>query len=353
MTVMWVTERDAAGWIEFGPDGSFDTRVFPVADGLLAAGTTIHRVRLTGLKPDTVYSYRVVSREIVDFGPYKVDYGARVVGEPSRFRTPAAATGPFSFVVLNDLHEGVELMESHLVRAAPGAPDLVFFNGDSLSHLESGDQIVGKLLEPAGRLLAGRTPFVLVRGNHETRGRFARHLDDYLALPSGRFYFSFDHGPVHFVVMDTGEDKTDDHWAYSGLTDFDGYRAAQAAWLEQEVRSAAFRNARFRVLVAHMPFFGNTVTRAEGHGQADCRERWGRILNEAGLDLHIAGHTHRADWVEPAAGANRFPIVVGGGSVRGTNTMIRVGVSADRLDIAVTRDDGTPAGSYVVKARGR
>ena len=66
-----------------------------------------------------------------------------------------------------------------------------------------------------------------VRGNHETRGRFARSLHDYIATPNGKFYYSFDAGPVHFVVLDTGEDKEDSHPAYSGLTDFTGYREEQ------------------------------------------------------------------------------------------------------------------------------
>jgi hypothetical protein len=157
---------------------------------------------------------------------------------------------------------------------------------------------------------------------------------------------------VHFLVMDCGEDKTDDHWAYSGLNDFDGYRAAEAAWLGQEVRTATFRNARFRVLVAHMPFFGSERTRVDGHGPEDCRSKWGDILNSAGLDLHIAGHTHRVDWIDPTPGANRFPISVGGGSERGGNTAMRVDVNESQLDVTVTTDAGTVVGRHTVRARG-
>jgi 2',3'-cyclic-nucleotide 2'-phosphodiesterase (5'-nucleotidase family) len=190
-----------------------------------------------------------------------------------------------------------------------------------------------------------------VRGNHETRGKFARDLKSYLALPGGRFYYAFSHGGVRFVVLDTGEDKEDTHWAYSGLTSFEAYRQAQAAWLKQEVQTPEFKNARFRILVAHMPFFGNERTRASGAGQASCRENFGPILNEAGIDLHIAGHTHRVDWVAPADGANRFPIVVGGGSAAGTNTLTRVTVSGDALAIVQTTDEGKVVGVHKVNRR--
>jgi predicted phosphodiesterase len=347
---MWITDADAAAWVEYGRDASTSLKAIPVRDGLVEANTRVHRVTISGLSPDTPYFYRIATRPILSFGPYKVDYGEIVRGDALPFRTLGPARQSYSFLVLNDLHEDVDAMRAQLAQAAQPY-DLVFFNGDSLSHLETESQIVDRCLKPASELFASRTPFFLVRGNHETRGAFARELGNYLTLPDGRYYYSFDHGPVHFIVMDTGEDKEDGHWAYSGLTDFDAYRQQEAGWLAREVKSAAFARARFRVLVAHMPFFGNQRTRVEGHGPADARLRWGAIMNSAGLDLHIAGHTHRADWVEPAAGVNRFPIAVGGGSARGSNTLTRVNVSPDALEVVVTTDGGTEVGRHTLKAR--
>jgi len=351
MTVMWVTEASATGWVEYGREASTPLKAIPVRDGLVEANTRVHRATLSGLSPDTLYFYRIATRPIVSFGPYKVDYGGIVRGDAFSFRTLGPSRQSFSFLVLNDLHEDVDTLQAQMAKAAERPYDLVFFNGDSLSHLETESQIIERGLKPASDLFAGRTPFFLVRGNHETRGAFARELGNYLALPDGRFYYSFDHGPVHFIVMDTGEDKEDGHWAYSGLTDFDAYRQQEAEWLAREVTSAAFTRARFRVLIAHMPFFGNQRTRVEGHGPADCRARWGAMLNNAGLDLHIAGHTHRPDWIEPASGANRFPIAVGGGSARGSNTLTRVNVSPDAIEIVVTTDGGVDVSRHTVKAR--
>jgi len=351
ITVMWITEANAAGWVEYGRDASTPMKVIPIRDGLVTANTRVHRVAISGLSPDTQYFYRIATRPIVSFGPYKVDYGEIARSDALSFRTLGPARQSYSFLVLNDLHEDVDTMRAQMAQAAARPYDLVFFNGDSLSHLETESQIIDRCLKPATDLFAQTTPFFLVRGNHETRGGYARKLGNYLALPDGRFYYSFDHGPVHFIVMDTGEDKEDGHWAYSGLTDFDAYRQQEAEWLARDVKSAAFTRARFRVLIAHMPFFGNQRTRVEGHGPADARQRWGAILNNAGLDLHIAGHTHRADWVDPASGVNRFPIAVGGGSARGSNALTRVNVSARALEVVVTTDGGTEVGRHTVKAR--
>lgn len=351
MTVVWVTRSNSAGWVEYGPGGSTALRALPVRDGLVDANGRVHRVTLTGLAPDTPYAYRIVTRPIESFGPYKVDYGSIARSETFTFRTLGPSRESYSFLVLNDLHEDMETLRAHMTRAEAAAYDLVFFNGDSLSHLESEQQVIDRCLRPASEQFASRVPLFFVRGNHETRGAFARELGQYLALPGGRFYYSFDHGPVHFIVMDTGEDKEDGHWAYSGLTDFDAYRQQQAEWLAQEVASPAFQQARFRVLIAHMPFFGGARTRVDGHGPADCRARWGAMLNAAGLDLHLAGHTHRADWVEPAAGANTFPVAVGGGSARGSNTLTRVYVSPGALEVTVTTDAGVEVGRYRVLAK--
>jgi len=351
ITVMWVTEASAAGWVEYGRDGSAPAKVLPTRDGLIEAGTRVHLVTLTGLSPDTAYTYRIVTRPIVSFGPYKVDYGDIARSESHSFRTLGRARQSYSFLVLNDLHEDVETMRAHMTLAAGAPYDMVFFNGDSLSHLESEGQVLERCLRPASELFASRVPLFLVRGNHETRGAFARDLGRYLALPDGRFHYSFDHGPVHFIVMDTGEDKEDGHWAYSGLTDFDTYRQQEAEWLAREVASPAFKQARFRVLIAHMPFFGSPRTRVDGHGPADARARWGAILNGARIDLHIAGHTHRADWVEAAAGANVFPVAIGGGSAKGSNTLTRVNVSPDALDVIVTTDAGVDVSRHTVPVR--
>jgi len=351
MTVTWVTNRPSAAWVEYGDDASMPERAVSVRDGLVEADTRAHKVTLTGLVPGTTYRYRVVAREVLAFGPYKVSFGDQLATTPSRFTTLSPARQVYSFIVLNDGHEEVSVMKAHLQRADAAPYDLVFFNGDMLSHLESESQVIERMLAPAAELFAQRTPLLYVRGNHETRGRFARRLGDYVVLPGGRYYGAFSHGPVRFVVLDTGEDKVDGHWAYSGLTDFDRYRAEQAAWLAGELKSRPFGEARFRVLVHHIPFYPASAERAEGHGVLDCRARFGPLLEQAGIDLGLAAHNHRVA-VHPADGRRvPFPLIVGGGPKSSSSTCIRVDVSPDRLDVTLTTDTGADAGRITVRAR--
>src|SRR5699024_8608909 len=98
-------------------------------------------------------------------------------------------------------------------------------------------QIVQHLIEPCTAIFASEIPFIMSRGNHETRGAFRREFKQYFSYPTNKYYFSFKQGPVYWVVLDTGEDKPDDHPVYGGVVDFDSYRQEQVDWLTKVVTS--------------------------------------------------------------------------------------------------------------------
>ncbi len=85
--------------------------------------------------------------------------------------------------------------------------------------------------------------------------------------PDNKFFFAMTAGPVRFIFLDCGEDKSDDHREYSALNDFTGYREKQKQWLQQEVKSAAFLEAKYRILIHHIqkqePVHLSLMTEAE------------------------------------------------------------------------------------------
>jgi UDP-2,3-diacylglucosamine pyrophosphatase LpxH len=364
MTIMWITDKNSTAWVEYGAKEPLDHKAVSTHDGLIDANTRIHKVTLSGLTPGTQYEYRVCSTEIVDFGPYSVTFGTTQTLAPATFKTLSKQMDKVSVAVMNDLHQSTPTMQTlwNLAKSAP--PDLVFFNGDSLDYLESENQIVRNLLQPITELFAQTTPLMYVRGNHETRGKFARMLGNYLATPNGKYYYSFDAGPVHFVVLDCGEDKEDSHPAYSGLTAFDAYRDEEKQWLAQEIESKPFRQARFRVVFMHMPPFSSrregsrrgagaqTTARSvrpagsqrpagtQRGGTADCFEKFAPLLNKGKVDLLITAHTHRYAYLEPKPGEHDYPMANGGGPNKGRATLIRVDADKSRIELTMTRDDG-------------
>jgi len=340
MTVMWMTDKNSTAWVEYGAKEPLDHKAVSTHDGLIDANTRIHKVRLSGLTPGTQYKYRVCSTEIVDFGPYSVTFGTTQTLAPATFKTLSKQMDKVSVAVMNDLHQSSQTMQALWALTKEKPTDLVFFNGDSMDYLESEEQIVRRLLQPVTELFAKTTPLMYVRGNHETRGKFARMLGNYLATPNGKYYYSFDAGPVHFVVLDCGEDKEDSHPAYSGLTAFDAYRDEEKQWLAQEIESKPFREARFRVVFMHMPPFSARQGRNQAHGTADCFEKFAPLLNKGKVDLLITAHTHRYQYLEPKPGEHDYPMVNGGGPNKGRATLIRVDADKTRIELTMTRDDG-------------
>ena len=121
--------------------------------------------------------------------------------------------------------------------------------------------------------------------------------------PEGRFYYARDAGPLHLIVLDTGEDKPDDTRVYAELNSTVEYRAQELAWFKNHVKTdPRVAEAPFRVILMHQPGMGLAGRRAGGVGET---------ANEAGVDLVIAGHRHR--FVVHAAGAGCGPRVPSAG----------------------------------------
>lgn len=324
MTVVWFTNKPCVSWVEYGPTASLGEKVFPAHDGLIDAGRARHVVELSGLRPGATYRYRVVSKEIVKFAPYKVDFGEQVAGETLSFRTCDPAKASFSFYVIADAHEKAQQLDGLLQSVDRSAVDLVVLDGDMINHFERDSQIFGGFLDVCVARFAKEIPFVYVRGNHETRGALARRLAEFAPVPEGRFYYSFDHGPVHFIVLDSGEDKPDTSKEYSGLVAFDPYRRQQADWLARDVQSETSRRAAFRVALVHMPTHGGN----DWHGERHIRQLWTPLLNQGKVDLVISGHTHRSNYLPPAADANQYDL-----AILSPATVLQVDVTEEQLSV--------------------
>ena len=176
-----------------------------------------------------------------------------------------------------------------------------------MSYLKRNEQIFSSFLDTCVSRFATKIPFFYVRGNHETRGRFARNLKNYLALENNNYYYAFSNGPVRLVVLDGGEDKPDNHEEYSGLVDFDTYRTKQLEWLKKELDSESFRNAEVKIVVIHMPIVDNEKN---WYGMQQLAKNYGPVLKEAKIDLMICGHTHKNGWFDADQSGFDYPIII-------------------------------------------
>lgn len=345
MTIRWLTHTPCYSWVEYGETANnINQKGHMVDDGLVQAYNNVHAITLSDLQPGKKYYYRIHSKKIEGFEPYKITYGDTFASDIYTFETPDYNKDAISFLVFNDIHDRPQSFPHLMQFNGNDQHDFVFLNGDMFDYQTDEDQIVNHLLQPLSGLFSTTTPFYYSRGNHETRGKFARQLPDYFNNKQQNLYFSFQSGPMYAIVLDSGEDKTDDAEVYAGLVDFDRYRLQQAEWLKKEVQKKAFKKAKYKIVFSHIPLYHS----GDWHGTMHCREVWGPILNDAKIDLLISGHTHKYGIHPPQKGEHNYPIVIGGGPKDGARTIIKVKVDKQKFALDMLNDSGTSVGKLTI-----
>ena len=135
-------------------------------------------------------------------------------------------------------------------------------------------------------------------------------------------------------MLDCGEDKPDDHWVYYGLNDFSGLRQDQVRFLEKEVKTKAFKKAKKRVLLHHIPVYG-----ALGEYNP-CLELWNPILKKAPFNVAINAHTHAFSYYPKGSAGNNFPVVVGGGPNLKNATVMLLQKRGEKMTLKVLDTQG-------------
>ncbi|MCY3411593.1 MAG: metallophosphoesterase family protein [Candidatus Heimdallarchaeota archaeon] len=348
MSIMWVTSTDAVSWVEYGETTALGMTAYASSVLGLLPVTQVHKVMIQGLQPGTTYHYKVISKEVKSVDPNSADFGSTIESELKSFNTLDTTKDAYSFFVFSDIHEQEEIYQMTMDYATT-TPDFVVMNGDHLNHVDSKDQLLEQFIDPVASALQGEIPFVLARGNHETRGPLARDFWNYVDTPTGMPYYSFDHGPVHFTVLDTGEDKEDDDVEYSGLVNFTQFYDEQYQWLQAEVLTDAYQQATFRVVLAHIPLNGFLFEDEFTFGR-EYLQQWATLLNDTGADLIISGHMHGNILFEPGSELNPFDFVqvYTGGYYTDDQTLFQVDVSGTQISIRSTLIAGDDQGTVLI-----
>lgn len=315
VTIVWATNRDAVSWVEIAPDNDehfYATerpKFFQTDMGRKVVGT-LHRVHVTGLEKGTTYRYRIYSKEVTAQTNYYVQYGKTAASnvydvKPFYFTTFDNNKKSVSFTVVNDIHGNNEMLAALTDNVRKDKNDFVLFNGDMVTTFASGQQIFDGFLTTAVKGFASEIPFFYARGNHETRGLFFAHYRDYFPSSTGQTYYSFQAGPVFFIVLDGGEDKPDSDIEYNGLGGFDTYRAQEAEWLKETLDSDACKNAAYRVVVIHIP-----PGYSAWYGPIEAKRLFVPLLNDANIDLMLCGHLHKHLYVPAGENGCNFPVLI-------------------------------------------
>ena len=345
VTFVFTTSDKGFSWVEVKPDGGEAERHYTVRNGLRDAYNTFNVIRVENLRPDTRYQYRLCSKQIADFQPYKVTFGDSIVSPWRRFSTPDPKATACSFIALSDMHQQPDKLGRLLNQAGVGSADMIFYVGDMMNYYDNEETPFRSFIDKSVELFASEKPFVLVRGNHETRGNMAREYARYVPKSSGKYYGAYRVGDIMFIVFDCGEDKPDDFWVYAGLTDFDGYRTEQAAWFGELIRSKASKSAKWRIVMNHFPPLSHMESdNPERHGIQDITDKFLPLYNQAKIDLMISGHTHAYEFMSPDKYDRlTFPVIV-----NSTESVARIDIDGRTLKAKVTDTGGNTLKEFTI-----
>jgi predicted phosphodiesterase len=340
VTIVWFSDAESIGGVEYGTGGNFNLKADDAIRGIMRVGTR-HVVRLTGLTAGAEYNYRVTATEITSYSIYFPVSGSTVRSSENTFTTFNTKKEEITFYYLTDTHNSNSAFSESLERADWDKGDFLVSGGDHFTDLSasSTDRIFSGFVDPWTQSAGKSKSFYLARGNHEYRGSMTPHIIDYVPSESGEFYYTFSHGHARFLLFDTGEDKSDSTTNLGGVVAVQPYLDQEYAWFKNYVQSHLSELAEipFKIGFVHQPRWGY---------QAGQNGRWDQLANDAGMDLVLAGHTHSFSHWRPSSSKKFHTVVVG------QNQLCKVIVTRTKAYVTVvSSSNGSEVTSFTIDSK--
>lgn len=275
---LWQTDgATRATVVQYGTDPAAltQTAVGSVSTGGSGSNeVTMHETHVCGLTPDTTYHYRVGGE-----GHWSV---------VQHFKTaPAAGRTDYdvNFVVSGDARDNTTIwgqVQSRVVMGMQPA-DFQIFTGDAV--LLGTQQGAWRQWFDGAQATMSVMPFVMAHGNHDVLAinylmQFAQPQAD--AEEQSELYFSFDYGPIHFVLLnDSPRDLTG------------SIAGTQLTWLRADLGRARTNRSHvpWIIVAHHKPAFASSV-HSNSVDTALVRNTWAPVFDEYGVDVVLNGHEH-------------------------------------------------------------
>ncbi|GMV95597.1 MAG: hypothetical protein AMXMBFR82_53750 [Candidatus Hydrogenedentota bacterium] len=263
VTVLWQTEEDGPAVVEYGPEGNFDQQATNSNEA------KIRKVRITGLQPETAYSYRVRAGEKV----YTNTFKTAPAKNPNREVT---------FVAFGDTRRWDTMVEETQMwdHVLQWNPEFFIINGDLVGRGHEYEQWP----EHFSRFsrLNGEYMVATARGNHE--GSMISDVENdwfgmYHEVPGGKEPYAFmDWGNTHVVLLS---------WEQTMLN----HVQDTARWLDEHLSTV---DSPHVFVTQHFPIYCTGYEGPENNRKqpGDDMLYLRRIFDKHNVDAHLSGHTH-------------------------------------------------------------
>ena len=283
MRILWESNIPAEFKLEYYTDESH-RKTEIIQPPKKTEGLNLYDVELAGLKPDTVYHYRVSS--------------GSVSSENLIFKTFPKKNKPYKFAVVTDIH----LCKSGRLfaeRMLDFKPDFILDCGDIPEGYGFQYDIFESCYFSPLSKIAGLFPVYHARGNHD----IGNYWDTFFmsqangegnnSPKTGRWY-SFNAGNAHFIALDSN--------MYIPAV-FEKEWKSEYKWLIEDLKSDVSKNATWRFIFQHHPYEYEKV-----------REYIVPLMEKYNVNFLFAGHTHVYDRIvsiNPEIGAGNIFITCG------------------------------------------
>jgi len=269
--IAWQIDQPRDGQVAYGEAGSLRSRAVD------RPASVDHAITLEGLKPYTLYSYRIESGGV----PISAEYSFRTA--PDNTQTE------FSFVAFGDTRSQHSVHQAVAARIEMLEPDFVIHTGDLVDdgrHLDQWETFFK--IEQA---VLSRAPFFPAMGNHEED---ADHYFDLFHLTGNERWYSLTYGSALFIFL-----QIDGYGLYDSESE-------QYAWLQRTLES----NALPWVFIAfHIPPFSSLREEAL---EVSIRKTLTPLFERHGVDIVFNGHHH--DYQRAIVNGVTYVITGGGGA---------------------------------------
>lgn len=254
----------------------------------LEKSTSLHELRVRGLRPDQKYFYQVKAT---------AKNGKAVESPLLSFRTAASPDQAYTFVVVGDTQTNGEVAKRVSDLAYMHRPNFVVHAGDLVDSGRAKSDWTDTFF-PSMQPLISRSPLMPVLGNHE---QDAPHYYRYMSLPEPERWYTFSYGNADFFMIDGNRSLAD--------------QSAQLKWLEQALVAS---KSTWKFAVLHQPpytsdsdDYGKTVETHSTRGDMNVRNIVER-LERYGVDICFSGHVHDYERTFPIRDGRVTPYEEGG-----------------------------------------
>ncbi|MGI6631381.1 MAG: fibronectin type III domain-containing protein [Bacillota bacterium] len=261
-TITWLMPDAGTGWVEYLSaeeyTGNFDGAQKAEADCENFDSVNYrYTVNLTGLIPGEEYVYRVGRN-----GAWS---------EPLTFTT-ASDQEKFTFLYMGDVQSGYDVWGQMLDTVYQDYPQIKFalLGGDLIDN-DSDEAEWEEFLDAATGVFS-KIPVMPTMGNHD-----GLMYVKFFALPDNgpeglkQEFYSFDYGPAHFIVLNSGK-NTDE-------------RVKQ--WLTHDLENT---NKAWKFVMFHVPAY--PATHDYKGIDKSIQDNWVPILEQYRVDMVFVGHQH-------------------------------------------------------------